>query len=325
MEALCAQHFPCVVFRSDTRYLWNPVTRKAVANQPEERVRLQMIEYLTEQAGVSRGRISTESSLGRHGERGDTGRQRTDILIFPDLKQPDAAKSQKLIPETLIECKARSVSLSDSSATQIARYNQTLGTPQLWLCNGHHDFWFELENSSIRPVSSSFYPAVTSIQEIRKTKGYWVDRGFAASESPEPVRTWLETILTLFWEEVDELKTTYLDLSRNPWQTGLSHFYRVAHLDEESDLAIGFVASDERSTWLVALMNKHQSNAGMIATNLEALAAGERENTLIYTVNDKKVANLTDHIPLQPFQVHPMILSNLPGFYESWFRQILMV
>lgn len=337
MQALCAQHFPLVVFRSGSRFLWNPVTRKSVSNQPEERVRLQVLEYLIEEAGISRGRISTERSLGRHGAIGEAGRQRTDILVFPNLIQSGTDRESRN-PETLIECKARSVSLSDSTAMQIARYNQALGTPQLWLCNGHHDFWFQVSGASlpdsplnssqmvsVEPISSPFYPSVKSISEIRRQEEYWGQRGFIAPESPTAFRSWLENVQRLFWEEVEELKTSYLDLSRNPWQGDLSHYYRIAHLDEESDLAIGFVATDEHTTWLVALMNKHQSNAGMIVTHLEALAEGKADNTTIYTVNDKKTANLTDHIPLQPFKIHPMILSNLPGFFESWFRQILTV
>ena len=72
-------------------------------------------------------------------------------------------------------------------------------------------------------------------------------------------------------------------------------------------------------------MNKHQSNVGMIVTNLDDLASGRQDNTVIYTVNEKRIANLTDHIPLLPFKLQPMIVLNLPGFYESWFRQLLML
>lgn len=324
MESLSARHFPRVVFRSGSKNLWNPITRKALANLPEERVRLQVIDYLLEEAGVSRGRISTEYALSRHGIKGETGRQRTDILVFQDQKKEGAS----LLPETLIECKARNVSLSESSALQIAKYSQALEVPQLWLTNGHTDFWFQkvaAAEVTMRRNDSPLYPSKIPVTTLRQTPGYWIDRGFIASQSASGVQNWLDQVLQLFWDEVEEWKSTYLDLSRNPWQSGLSHYYRVVHLDEESDLAIGFVASDEQTSWLVALMNKHQSNVGMIVTNLDDLAAGRPDNTVVYTVNEKRIANLTDHIPLLPFKKQAMIVLNLPGFYESWFRQLLML
>jgi hypothetical protein len=244
--------------------------------------------------------------------------------VFQDQKKESAS----LLPETLIECKARNVSLSESSALQIARYSQALETPQLWLTNGHTDFWFQniaAEEVTMRRNDSPLYPSKIPVTTLRQTPGYWIDRGFIASQSASGVQNWLDQVLQLFWDEVEEWKSTYLDLSRNPWQSGLSHYYRVVHLDEESDLAIGFVASDEQTSWLVALMNKHQSNVGMIVTNLDDLAAGRPDNTVVYTVNEKRITNLTDHIPLLPFKKQAMIVLNLPGFYESWFRQLLML
>jgi hypothetical protein len=319
MDALCSRHFPRIVFREGARLLWNPVTRQAAVNRPEERVRLQMVDYLLLEAGISKNRISTEHALGRGGasDTDEEGRRRTDIVVFAeDL-------SQGAVADTLVECKSRSVAISDAAAVQIARYNQTVGARRLWLCNGLADHWFNLDEGGVHQSDTPPHPAVADLEEIRRTPGYWVERGFIADKSPEEVRTWLENVLIPFWEEDSEWKSGYLDLSRNQWDTRMSHYYRLIHVDDDTDIALGFVAPSPDQTWLIALMNKSQSNAGMIATCLEDLARGEKDNTFIHTINDKRTADLGDHIPLQPFRVNPMIIHNLPGFYGSWFRQIL--
>lgn len=319
MEALCSRHFPRIVFRQGAKLLWNPVSRQTAVNRPEERVRLQMVDYLQLEAGVSRNRISTEHALARNGaeESDEERRRRTDIVVFAgDL-------THGAVADTLVECKSRSVAISEAAAVQIARYNQTVGARHLWLCNGLADHWFVLNEGGVRRSDAPPHPAIAELEEIRKAPGYWVERGFIAENSPNEVRTWLENVLAHFWEEDSEWKSGYLDLSRNQWDSRMSHYYRLIHVDDDTDIALGIVAAAPDQTWLIALMNKSQSNAGMIATCLEDLARGGKENTFIHTINEKRTANLSDHIPLQPFRVNPMIIHNLPGFYGSWFRQIL--
>lgn len=151
MSSLITSHFPIVRFENGVRKWFNPVTRTRAADRPEERVRLRMIEFLVRDAGFSANRMSTEPPVPmQSAERAG----RADILCFDSFHRP----------LLLVECKAESVPLTESTAIQAARYNQQIRAPYILLTNGIRDLLFAIqEDGSSRFVHNfaSVFPVHT--------------------------------------------------------------------------------------------------------------------------------------------------------------------
>ena len=101
--------------------IFDPIRRKWVAYQPEESVRQLFIAFCMTSGFCSSGRISVERELEIHGMR-----RRYDIVLHDASGQP----------WMLVECKAPSVTLSQSVMDQVARYNLALRVPYLLITNG---------------------------------------------------------------------------------------------------------------------------------------------------------------------------------------------
>jgi hypothetical protein len=159
-----------VRFRDGQKLLFNPVQKSALADRPEERVRLRMIEFLVREAGFSLNRMSTE--IGIKSFTADSA-LRTDILCFDELHRP----------LLLVECKSESVKLDEKAAIQIARYNRTVKSPYILLTNGIRDMLFAVrEDESIDLIQDleKVFPLTT---DANRDLSYWVDRSLWGKSS----------------------------------------------------------------------------------------------------------------------------------------------
>lgn len=106
-------------------YIFDPIRRRRILLTPEEYVRQQLIHFLIEERGVPAGLISVEKGLTVNGLT-----KRCDILVHDTSGQP----------AMLIECKAKSVNLTQQTFDQVARYNIALRVPWLLISNGDEMF-----------------------------------------------------------------------------------------------------------------------------------------------------------------------------------------
>lgn len=102
-------------------WLYDPIRRQWVADQPEEEVRQHLIRWLIEAREIVPALISVEKEIRYRGQR-----RRFDLVIFDRQGKP----------WMLCECKAPEVALSQQTVNQIARYNLELQAPHLLLTNG---------------------------------------------------------------------------------------------------------------------------------------------------------------------------------------------
>ena len=105
--------------------IWDPVRKKWLVGVPEEWVRQHCISYL-DALGYATSNMSTEAGI-------QTGfkQKRTDIVA-----------NKAGLPIILVECKAPSVKLSQTTFNQAFNYNQSVGAAYLWLTNGmQHLYW----------------------------------------------------------------------------------------------------------------------------------------------------------------------------------------
>ena len=104
---------------------------------PEEWVRQHFVQYLIREKQYPRSLIKLEGGLKLHGMA-----KRSDIVVFNSL-------GQKIV---LVECKAPSVSISQATFDQAARYNIVHRVPILVVSNGlqHYYCRIDFENGSYK-------------------------------------------------------------------------------------------------------------------------------------------------------------------------------
>lgn len=101
--------------------IFDSIRKKYVVLTPEEWVRQNLINYLTEEKGYPKGLIAVETSLKHNGRS-----RRSDILCYHSNN----------CPVLLVECKAPEVKISQAAFDQISRYNITYKVPFLLISNG---------------------------------------------------------------------------------------------------------------------------------------------------------------------------------------------
>ncbi len=128
--------------------LWDPVRKKKVKADPEERVRQMLIHYFIEQLGVPRGLISVEKQ----------------IKVGPLLKRYDILvhdRSGKAL--LLVECKAPDIKISQKVLDQAGRYNLALKVPWLLVSNGHVSYCAHIDHLQGRASFVSKIPDFHSL------------------------------------------------------------------------------------------------------------------------------------------------------------------
>ncbi|MFN1835712.1 type I restriction enzyme HsdR N-terminal domain-containing protein [Balneola sp. MJW-20] len=255
-------HYPHIRFREDEKLLWNPVLRKSFKVRPEERVRLQLVEYFLSQAGYSRSRMSFETPVKL---QTDKTLSRTDLICYDDALQP----------YLLCECKSNKIALDEKSAQQISRYNTIIGAPYLLISNGITDYWFEVSGET--PTALHEIPEKFSKKNdpIRDTP-YWAERGFLKADScilKEEAS--LSLLVKYFADPYKPVK--YLHFEGMPPELGLEHYYAIHSVSNHQRIAITFSATPTDSRFN-AILNTEGNNVAYLSISLsddELRALGE--------------------------------------------------
>ncbi|MDZ7876498.1 MAG: type I restriction enzyme HsdR N-terminal domain-containing protein [Saprospiraceae bacterium] len=106
---------------SDKLDIYDIVRRKYMVLQPEELVRQLVVHYLINEKNYPLSKMRVEMGLTVN-ER----QKRCDILVFDNQFQPFL----------LVECKAATVQIDQTTFEQIARYNLVFRVPYLLVTNG---------------------------------------------------------------------------------------------------------------------------------------------------------------------------------------------
>ncbi|HLR76589.1 MAG TPA: type I restriction enzyme HsdR N-terminal domain-containing protein [Balneolaceae bacterium] len=267
--SITAGQFPQIVFKNNEKYLWNSIQKKVLKNRPEERVRLQVVEYLLE-SGWSKHRISSEEQISSSKEGG----LRTDLICY----------TKKFDPYLLVECKSTAVNISEQTADQIALYNKQINADYLLMTNGLTDFWYEFKDNEPKLLVEIPQPFQLN-QSNQRTFEFWSARGFAGKKAAAALRKWLTRILTAQFQNVDSLR--YLTFEKKLYQLDLSHYYQILTFGE-TRLAVTLLATAFGGTRLIVIQNKNGENKAVLDINLDILFKKEAPNASIYHSEGRK-------------------------------------
>jgi len=112
------------------RFIFDNIRKKYIVLTPEEWVRQHYIYYLIHEKKYPISIIAVEKQLTLNGLK-----KRTDILIF----------NKEGTPEIIVECKAPSIEINQSTFDQIARYNMKLHAKYLIVTNGLQHFYCQMD------------------------------------------------------------------------------------------------------------------------------------------------------------------------------------
>lgn len=121
--------------RENKLYIFDIIRKKNVVLTPEEWVRQHFIHYLIEEKNYPKSLISVEKQL-----KVNNMIKRTDILVFNNLG----------FPNIIVECKASSISISQNTFDQIAKYNLKLQANYLIVTNGLQHFYCNMDHEKMQ-------------------------------------------------------------------------------------------------------------------------------------------------------------------------------
>jgi len=119
---------------NDQPQIFDRLRKRWVKLTPEEWVRQNMISMLTETLGIPSAYIGVEKEIMLDGLK-----KRFDLLVY------DKAHT----PWMLIECKASTVTLSESTAEQLLRYHRIIQAAYLIITNGNEAMGWKYYNGEI--------------------------------------------------------------------------------------------------------------------------------------------------------------------------------
>ena len=279
MQSIARNHFPQYVFRNRAKLLWNPVLKKAFIDRPEERVRLQIVEYLIKEADFSTSRISFESPVNLPR---DKSASRTDLICF----------GKDFQPMLLIECKAPEIKLDEKASIQIARYNQKIGAPYLLISNGVEDFWFDSKNKTINLLTEipQIFQASSS---VKSNFEYWCKRGFSGNKSHPDTREWINHNCQLLFGDKTS-PPNYFKFEGTPNELYMQNYYRIFEGDDSKNVAISFTATPFGSTKLSAVLNSKGKNKALLSCSLDLLASKDSKNTVIHNFSGRSILDISE-------------------------------
>lgn len=117
--------------------VFDPLRKKYCALTPEEEVRQKVLYLLVEHLGVPFGLLAVEYSVKVNGLE-----KRCDAVVF----------SKEGAPLMIVECKAASVTLSQTTLDQAIRYYSALHPKFLLLYNGIQCYCFRVEAGTLCPM-----------------------------------------------------------------------------------------------------------------------------------------------------------------------------
>ncbi|HKI43906.1 MAG TPA: type I restriction enzyme HsdR N-terminal domain-containing protein [Balneolales bacterium] len=294
MKSVALFQYPHIVFEKGQKKLWNPIQRKRLTNRPEERVRLQLIDYLTLLAGWSPHRITTEIPVSL--AISDTP-NRADILCYDD----------EFNPRLLIECKAESVRINEKTGQQIGRYNTKIGAPYLMVSNGRTDYFFEVlnGNTKICDQKPGYILPEKEPSESTKSFDYWSHRGFAGHDASPELRKWLHDFLPVFWNDSPTIShlgdPLYLQLAPLSNKLAIDQYYRIFDIQKGSRIAFTFLSTPHGGTRVVGILNQSGHNAGLIVINPELVWSGQSPNSFVYNHQGEQAFDLNAHLSNELF------------------------
>lgn len=246
-----------MVIRDGERMLWNPLKKQPYRFRPEERVRLQFLDYLMLQSDIPASRIAVESPIPSRFSRG-----RTDLLCY----------DRQFQPWLLIECKAEKVKLGPNTATQSATYNRFIKAPFIMLTNGVQDALFQV-TSSLQPLDYNAFPSEFRHDSpfINKNPDYWKERGFLPVNMPDPVASPLADRLSLLFHTSSETQS-YLSLTFPSDHMPLSHYYLLLPAPKNTDvlLAVTIFALNPDEAVICAIANRNNRNTACLRLFISA-------------------------------------------------------
>ena len=134
MQAL---NFPKFSFRfknSENKVsIFDPIRKKFVILQPEEWVRQNCLQVLLQEKKYPKSLINVEKEL-----RVNDLKKRYDIVVY----NPDGSI------HLIVECKAPSIPITQSTFDQIAQYNLTLNATYLMVTNGLNHYYCQMDFKS---------------------------------------------------------------------------------------------------------------------------------------------------------------------------------
>ncbi len=107
-------------------YVFEPIRKKWLLCTPEEWVRVNCINYVSNTKGYPPSLISVEHQIDVYGLK-----KRFDLLIY----------NINFSPFILIECKSPSVKINQKTFDQIIQYNLKLKCPHLMVTNGLNHYF----------------------------------------------------------------------------------------------------------------------------------------------------------------------------------------
>lgn len=127
-------NFPTYQFRfknSENKVLiFDIIRKKFVVLQPEEWVRQNCIQYLINDKKYPKSLINVEKELKVNGLK-----KRYDVVVF----KPNGNI------QLIIECKAPTIAITQTTFDQIARYNLTLNADFLMVTNGLNHYYCQMD------------------------------------------------------------------------------------------------------------------------------------------------------------------------------------
>ena len=271
--------YPQIRFKEDQKLLWNPVLKKTYVLRPEEQVRLQFIEYLLNEVGFSKNRISFESPVSLPK---DKAASRTDIICYDgDFK-----------PLLLVECKAPSIQLDEKAALQIALYNSEVNAPYLLVTNGMYDYWFRYSEEQIT-LMDSIPSMFSSSIERDPSFNYWGDRGFAGKHAQPEMKQWLtENATSLYIQNSNPAR--FFPFDGTEPDLYLPNYYQVLMINELTRLAVAFSSTPFGSTKFNAILNQGGQNVGLLSSSLDIVASEETANTMVQNARGLKMIDIVE-------------------------------
>lgn len=111
-------------------FIFDEIRKKYLFLTPEEWVRQHIVQFLIRVKKYSKSLIKLEGGLKLNSQQ-----KRSDILIFNSV-------GEKIL---MVECKAPSVTISQNTFDQIARYNIVHRVPLLMVSNGIDHFFCKID------------------------------------------------------------------------------------------------------------------------------------------------------------------------------------
>jgi len=301
MKPQASAHFPQFRFADGQKWLFNPVLKKRFANRPEERVRLQYVEYLLHQTEFNKNRIGFEAPIKAHGAEHTL---RADLVLY----------DRQMNPFALIECKSERAGLNDKTAQQAARYNQNLNAEYIMITNGINEFWYDLSGKSPRQTSAPLTGQESS-KNIRNDN-YWTERGFISSESQQSTVKLAHFFLKGITDETGS-PAKYLNIPKELSPFAAEHYYFFQPCGTDQKIAFTLLNGGDGVTYLTAVLNRSGRSEGILWIDMDALQK-----------DDEPVASISTPHGLQSKHVPESLLIGLqdddPAIFENFGKQLLI-